>query len=212
MARKRMLSPTIWESAYDNKWSVEDLAVMIAAISSADDEGRGRVSVIFRNLGPMISEEKFTKSLKMLSSSIIIYEKIFYYLPNWEEYQSISKPQPSKIPGPKSLNKKELTKNSNGMIPEPVKEEVRNDSIPSEVSRSENSLKEINVSEVKEITHTNFNELFTLFHLTFNEDPTPQDKNQIAKLLRTTWSSFILMNRRRFIKVCADEYGKVHTK
>jgi hypothetical protein len=150
MARKRMIHPSIWESAYDKGWNTEDLAVMVAAISAADDEGRGRVSVILRNLGAMISEKKFKKSIQKLSDSIQIYEKIYYFLPNWYEYQSISKPQPSRIPKPNPLFYNDLTKNSNGMVPGTVPQEVRNDSDLSKINVSKINLNKVSSKQTEE--------------------------------------------------------------
>lgn len=180
MARKRMISPTIWESAYDKGWTTDDFAVMVSAISSADDEGRGRISVMQRNLGNMISQKKFNKSLKNLDDSIKIYGKIYYFLPNWNFYQTVNKPQPSRIPEPKSFEDNDLGKNSTGMNQGTIHEKVRNDSRLSEVN-----LKEINISEVKgkEITH-DLKDFFSLFHLTFNEEPTSQEMNQLSVLLK----------------------------
>ena len=81
----------------------------------------------------MISEKKFLKSLATLSESLIIFEKIYYFLPKWNEYQSISHPKPSKIPRPNSQENNNLTLNSSvndtGTIPE------RSDLVKSKVSK-----------------------------------------------------------------------------
>lgn len=111
MARKRMLDPHIWESAYDKGWTSDDFVVMSAAISAADDEGKGRISMIIRNVGEMISSKKLKKSLEKLQDSIIIYEKIYFFLPNWLDYQTVNHPKKSKIPKPNSLNNNELNEN-----------------------------------------------------------------------------------------------------
>jgi hypothetical protein len=175
VARKRMLDPGIWESAFDKKWDVYDFVVMISAISAADDEGRGRVSMIKRNMEPMIDNKKFKKSLTKLRQSIVIYEKIYYYLPKFGQYQVISKPRPSKYPKPNILNNKDLTQNFSHTIPEPFP----NRSVPSEVKVSEVNRIEINRSEVKGPTHIDFKKFFSLFTLTFGQEPNDQEKRQL---------------------------------
>lgn len=102
MARKRMIDPKIWDSCYDKNLTSMDFAVLIAAISSADDEGRGKISMIERALGKMLNEKQFKSSLSNLSDTIKIYNDIYYYLPNWTEYQLINRPKPSKLPLPPS--------------------------------------------------------------------------------------------------------------
>lgn len=100
MARKRMIDPKIWESFYDKKLNCNDFTVLIAAISSADDEGRGKLSQIERNVGKMLTANLLKKSLKSLSDTIVLYGEGYYFLPNWVEYQTINRPKPSKIPAP----------------------------------------------------------------------------------------------------------------
>ena len=114
MARKRMIDPKIWETCYDKNFSTNDFTVLIAAISSADDEGRGKISMIERAVGKMLKEKEFLKSLKSLSDTIVIYDNIYYYLTNWCTYQKIDRPTPSKIPVP--TNGKSV--NTHGLIDE----------------------------------------------------------------------------------------------
>ena len=111
MARKRMIDPKIWDSCYDKNLSSNDFTVLIAAISSADDEGRGKISMIERSVGKMLKEKALQKSLKVLSDTIVIYDKLYYYIPNWHTYQKLNRPTPSKLPSPvngKSLHTHEL--------------------------------------------------------------------------------------------------------
>jgi len=106
--RRRMIDPEIWDSALSKNWKPEDFVVMTAAISAADDEGRGRVSMIFRNVSFMISDKKFRKSLQKLEDSIVIYQRIYYFLPKFKNYQTINRPKPSNIPEPNSPENKDL--------------------------------------------------------------------------------------------------------
>lgn len=100
MARKRMIDPKIWDSCFDKNYSTKDFTVLIAAISSADDEGRGKISMIERSVGKMLKEKDFLKSLKVLSDTIVIYNDIYYNIPNWSRYQTLNRPTPSKLPIP----------------------------------------------------------------------------------------------------------------
>lgn len=115
--RKRMIDPEIWDSALAKGWSSNDFTVMVGAISAADDDGRGRVSMIYRNVSSMMSEKKFKKSLQNLSDSIVIYQKIYFFLPKFKNYQWISKPKPSKFPEPNIQENKDLTQNDSKNIP-----------------------------------------------------------------------------------------------
>lgn len=169
MARKRMIDPTIWESAYDKNWTCEDFTVMAAAISASDDEGRGRVSMIFRNCGQMIkSEQKFNKILDKLNDSIIVFEKIYYFLPNWEKYQKVSHPVSSKIPKPNLAKNNSLTPNNSGMIPE----QFGNDSSPSKskISKYNLSKSKGDQQEEKEKSLTPTVDNFSFPTLTEEED------------------------------------------
>ena len=112
-----MIDPQIWESAFDKGWTTTELSVMIAAISSADDEGRGRLSSIKRNLSGMVSEKILEKSLKKLEDSVKIYDKIYFFLPNFLEYQTINHPKPSKYPSPTVNNNNNLAENSTVSVP-----------------------------------------------------------------------------------------------
>lgn len=103
MARKRMIDPQIWDSCFDKNLNCQDFAVLIAAISSADDEGRGKISMIERNLGKMLKEKELKSSLNNLNDTIVIYEEVYYYLPNWKEYQALNRPKASKFPTPPDL-------------------------------------------------------------------------------------------------------------
>lgn len=115
--RKRMIDPEIWDSALAKGWTTNDFTVMVGAISAADDEGRGRVSMIYRNVSSMMSEKKFKKSLQNLSDSIVIYQKIYFFLPKFKNYQWISKPKASKFPEPNLQEIKDLAPKQSKNIP-----------------------------------------------------------------------------------------------
>ena len=110
MARKRMLSPDIWESSSFSKLSDFAKLVFIGLISNADDSGKGKAnpSYIRSRLFPNDEERRITDIKKALSEialtmSIILYEvngDSFYLLTNWARWQKIDRPTPSKIPDP----------------------------------------------------------------------------------------------------------------
>ncbi len=110
MARKRMLSPDIWES---NSFSeLSDLAkiVFIGLISLSDDEGRGKAnpSYIKSMLFPY-DEHRRVAEIKSALSEIArcistqfysVNGNEYYSLTNWEKWQKIDRPSKSKLPAP----------------------------------------------------------------------------------------------------------------
>lgn len=110
MARKRMISPEIWESSSFSKLSDFAKLVFIGLISNADDSGKGKAnpSYIRSRLFPNDEDRRVTDIKKALSEialsmSITFYEvegDSFYLLTNWSRWQKIDRPTPSKIPNP----------------------------------------------------------------------------------------------------------------
>jgi hypothetical protein len=162
--RKRMIDPEIFDSADSKQWTADDFTVMVAAICAADDEGRGRITQIKKNVISMMNEKRFNKSLKVLADSIDIYQQIYFFLPKFGSYQTISHPKISKFPDPELFfeksrekpkskhdekqklnlfNNKDLSQNSSIKSMEPF----HNSSILSKVSLKEVSLKEVKLAE-----------------------------------------------------------------
>jgi hypothetical protein len=110
IAKKRMLSPTIWDDENFNKLSYPARLLFIGLVSIADDEGRGRADVEYLRKTlfgydkiDLKDVEKWLKSLKKSFKSVKIYKKNgkkYYQLLNWNEYQHIRSDRytPSKIP------------------------------------------------------------------------------------------------------------------
>lgn len=117
--RKRMIDPHFWESACDKGWNAEDCVVMMAAISAADDYGKGRIKALKDTTNGIIPVKKLNKSLANLKNSVKIYDKIYYFLPNWGEYQKVAHPSKSNIPDPKPLKDNDLPLNFSRDIHEP---------------------------------------------------------------------------------------------
>lgn len=110
MARKRMISPEIWESSSFSKLTDFAKLIFIGLISNADDEGKGKANpgYIRSKLFPNDEERRVTDIKKALSDialtmSITFYEvngDSLYLLTNWARWQKIDRPTPSKFPNP----------------------------------------------------------------------------------------------------------------
>jgi hypothetical protein len=110
MARKRMLSPEIWESESFSSLSDTAKIVFISLISHADDEGRGKANAGFvKSMTFPYDEGKritdITKALneiaQLMSVRFYKYDGSEYYcLTKWSVWQKIDKPSKSKIPPP----------------------------------------------------------------------------------------------------------------
>lgn len=108
MARKRMISPEIWESRSFSRLSDFAKLIFIGLFSQADDEGYGNASpgYIRSKLFPNDEERRLTDIKKALSEialgmSINFYEvngDNFYHLTHWSEWQKVDRPTKSRIP------------------------------------------------------------------------------------------------------------------
>lgn len=199
MARRRMIDPHIWETAYDKKWSQNELTIMLAAISAADDEGYGRTSMIKRNVSEMFSDIKFKKTLENLQDSIKIIGKIYFFLPNWSEYQTISHPSPSKIKNLTIIKDNSLDKESSGII---------NGSASVFGFTSEVKLSKVKRSEVKgnkvseeEITSSVFFEKAKKLFENHTKICDPNHKTHLAPIIEI-WNSVPENLTREIVEVC----------
>lgn len=113
MARRRMIDPNIWQSEDFSKLSTLAKLVFIGLFSQADDEGRGRAKPIYIKSILFPYDEKVrlidietALSEIALNLSVTFYSadngNEYYCLDNWENWQTIDKPKPSKIPSPKA--------------------------------------------------------------------------------------------------------------
>ena len=114
MARRRMIDPNIWQSEDFSKLSTLAKLVFIGLFSQADDEGRGRAKPIYIKSILFPYDEKVrlidietALSEIALNLSVTFYSvgngNEYYSLNNWENWQTIDKPKPSKIPSPKGF-------------------------------------------------------------------------------------------------------------
>lgn len=109
MARRRMLSPEIWESESFGSLSLLGKILWIGLISNADDEGIGRAQPNYLKSRILPYDElrvaDIDKALAEIGHkmSVTLYEvdnNKYYSLNNWLEWQSINKPTKSKFPAP----------------------------------------------------------------------------------------------------------------
>lgn len=151
MARKRMISPEIWES--QDFAQLSDLAkiVFISLFSHADDEGRGRADPTFiksstfpydkdRRVADIeIALSEIARSMSVQFYSVNGIE--FYFIKSWGRWQKIDKPSKSKFPAPTSVGE-------GGDIPncdkfgEPSANTPRTFGEPSATNRIESNIKE----------------------------------------------------------------------
>lgn len=106
-----MIDPQIWDSAFGKRWSCHATLTFISAISAADDEGRGRISSIYRNIEAMLSKEEFDKAILEIGDSIQCYDEYLYSIPKWLTYQRIDKAATSLFPLPPEYHSKNDSKN-----------------------------------------------------------------------------------------------------
>lgn len=195
-----MIDPEIFDSADSKEWNAYDFVVMVAAICSADDEGRGRISQIKKSVISMISEKNFQKSLKKLDDSIVIYQKIYFFLPKFGSYQTISHPKISKFPDPKLFFGKSREKlesehdekqkfnllNYKDLTPETsteTMETIQNPSILSKVKLIEVNLKEVKVKEASPTNNANSSNFdLPLPSITENKITEPEDYENIFQI------------------------------
>ncbi len=108
MARKRMISPEIWQSEDFARLPLLGKLVFIGMFSHADDEGRGRAKAAYIKsvLFPYESGVKTGDVDRALDGiarhmSALFYKvdgNEYYQLTNWRVWQKVDKPTPSKLP------------------------------------------------------------------------------------------------------------------
>lgn len=108
MARKRMLSPEIWENEDVSEMSVLARLLFIGMISNADDYGKGKAnprllkSKVF-TFDDGITTDDVKDCLKEIAvhTSTVFYQNesnVYYQLVSWSDWQTVNRPSPSKIP------------------------------------------------------------------------------------------------------------------
>jgi len=121
MARRRMIDPNIWASEDVAKLNILERLLLIGMFSNADDYGKGRAHPAYlrSTVFPYddIPVEEIENALNNIQEhiNIVLYEvdgNQYYKFTNWERWQTVQKPQPSKIPDP--------VENNSGMSTEQV--------------------------------------------------------------------------------------------
>lgn len=125
MARKRMLSPEIWDNDRFGSLSLLAKIIWIGMISNADDEGRGRAAASYLK-GRILPYDELRiadidKALLEISQkmSVKLYEiegSRFYELTHWQNWQSLNRPTKSKLPAPPDCGEGEIILNSENSL------------------------------------------------------------------------------------------------
>ena len=107
MARRRMIDPGLWTSEHNQNLIFRQRLLFIGLISNADDEGRvkGNPNFIRAVVFPYddIPTPSMEKDLQAIENEGMIYRYNhdgvnYIQLRKWDEYQTINRPYPSKIP------------------------------------------------------------------------------------------------------------------
>jgi hypothetical protein len=111
MARKRMIDPSIWDDVQFGELSFGGRLLFMGMISNADDEGKGigdakglrRMVFGFDDEVNTKAVDGYLNEIKESIRGVEFYEvdgRIYYQFKNWEKYQYINRPTPSKLPSP----------------------------------------------------------------------------------------------------------------
>ena len=110
MARKRMISPEIWESQNFSLLSDLGKLVFISLFSHADDEGRGRADTGYiKSMTFPYDDNRRVADVKNALSEIARRMSVqfysvdgsdYYFMTSWERWQKIDRPTKSKLPPP----------------------------------------------------------------------------------------------------------------
>lgn len=112
MARIRTIKPSFWGDEEVSELSRDARLLLVGLISSADDQGRFMAShaVISGYVFPYdgISATKLSQWLDELSNTGIVQfyrvgRREYGWFPKWKKHQRISKPAPSPLPPPPSV-------------------------------------------------------------------------------------------------------------
>lgn len=105
-----MLDPCLWDDPDVGSLKMPARLLFIGLISLADDEGRGvadprqlKKQIFGFDDCTSIDVDIWLKELSTQVKNVLLYEKDgkqYYFLANWERYQKISHPSPSRIPAP----------------------------------------------------------------------------------------------------------------
>jgi len=110
MARRRIIDPAIWTDEKFGALSLISKLMFIGLVSIADDEGRGNASPVYIKAVLMPYDFDITPDIAKMSCleiantmSVLFYQengtnKTYYQILKFTDWQTISRPSPSKIP------------------------------------------------------------------------------------------------------------------
>lgn len=186
MARKRMISPEIWESQSFGELSMLAKVLFIGMISQADDDGKGVLSAQLLKSRILPYDElriaDIDKALREIGHkpsvnadgdkareeaghklSVTYYEvegKRYYCFDNWRKWQTINRPIPSKLPNPPIADGEGEGMHSHEVISE---HSVNTHGVISEHSRAIEDIKEKNINNTHTASERDFENRFDNF-------------------------------------------------
>lgn len=108
MARKRMISPEIWENDDFSEIPILARLLFIGMISNADDFGKGKANPrLLKSKVFPYDEGITTDDINdcfvdiAMHTSTVFYQNggtLYYQLTTWQNWQTVNRPSPSKIP------------------------------------------------------------------------------------------------------------------
>lgn len=108
MARRRIIDPAIWTDEKFGELSLLSKLMFIGLVSIADDEGRGSASPNYLKIKIMPYDSEITHEIVKISCmeiaikmNVVFYQdnaKTYYQILKFHDWQTISRPTPSKIP------------------------------------------------------------------------------------------------------------------
>lgn len=108
MARKRMISPEIWENDDFSEIPILARLLFIGMISNADDFGKGKANPRLLKSKVFPYDEGITTDdindcfmdIAMHTSTVFYQNEgtLYYQLTTWKNWQTVNRPSPSKIP------------------------------------------------------------------------------------------------------------------
>lgn len=109
MPRKRVIDPEFWSDEEIGSWSFQARLFYIGLWNFADDEGKFKAndSLLKAQIFPYDDDVILDDIKKYLGDKILWYKVDTFsygYIRNFNRYQRIDRPTPSKIPNPKELD------------------------------------------------------------------------------------------------------------
>lgn len=206
MARKRMISPSLWTSQDVGKLTIFERLLFIGMFSNADDEGKGIAnpyllrSMIFPYDDISIAEIEKAKAHIGQLIQVQFYsikDNEYYKFTGWQKWQKVDHAQASIIPEPLPLTEQSVNN------PESFTEQSMNDSVNSPASFDEEPLPNIRESNIRE---SNLIEERANQEDSLNDSLSPQAM-ELCKYYETLKMGQSISAHMDSLKIMIDMYG-----